>query len=118
MQPKKYIVDSKMFEYDKHYRDCTQNNLPFIKAKINPIHGNYHIQIDMMSCDYKFSKLGLNELKILFENELKFTKLPDLRKKIEPYSINSELSWIDGIIPSRVNEFCELLYDYSQQYCE
>ena len=32
----KYLADSKMFEYDKHYRECKQQNKPFIKSKINP----------------------------------------------------------------------------------
>ena len=50
----KYIADSKMFEYDKHYRECQQQNKPFIKSKINPVHGNYSITIDLMTCDYVF----------------------------------------------------------------
>ena len=53
---KKYLGDSKMFEYDKHYRNCQQFDKPFIKAKINPQHGNYFVQIDLMPCNYKFSK--------------------------------------------------------------
>ena len=43
----KYLGDSKMFEYDKYYRECRQQNKPFIKAKINPVHGNYFVQIDL-----------------------------------------------------------------------
>ena len=43
----KYLGDSKMFEYDKHYRECKKQNKPFIKAKINPKHGNYYVQIDL-----------------------------------------------------------------------
>lgn len=118
MQLKKYIIDSKMFEYDRHYRDCAQRNIPFIKAKINPAHGNYHVQIDMMPCDYKFSKSGLSKLRVLFEKELKFTKLTDIQNKLDPYSISNELSWVDGISQSRVNPFCELLYDFSLQHRE
>ena len=52
----KYLADSKMFEYDKHYRECKQQNKPFIKSKINPIHGNYSINVDLMTCNYVFSK--------------------------------------------------------------
>ena len=33
----KYLADSKMFEYDKHYRECQQQKKPFIKSKINPL---------------------------------------------------------------------------------
>ena len=53
----KYLADSKMFEYDKHYRECQQQNKPFIKSKINPTHGNYTINVDLMTCNYVFSKL-------------------------------------------------------------
>ena len=59
----KYLGDSKMFEYDKHYRNCQQLNKPFIKAKVNPKHGNYLINIDLMTCDYNFSSDELKELK-------------------------------------------------------
>ncbi len=58
----KYLADSKMFEYDKHYRECQQQNKPFIKSKINPLHGNYSINVDLMTCDYVFSKNELNKI--------------------------------------------------------
>ena len=61
----KYLGDSKMFEYDKHYRDCQQFDKPFIKAKINPHHGNYFVQIDLMPCNYKFSKKDEEKLDLL-----------------------------------------------------
>ena len=49
----KYLGDSKMFEYEKHYMQCKQLNKPFIKAKMNPRHENYYVQIDLMTCDYE-----------------------------------------------------------------
>ena len=52
----KYLGDSKMFEYDKHYRECQQLNKPFIKSRINPSHGNFYVQIDLMTCNYELSK--------------------------------------------------------------
>ncbi len=54
MSSKKYISDSKMFEYDKHYRERAQNNHPFIKIRINQANGNYNIQIDLMLYNYIF----------------------------------------------------------------
>ncbi len=51
----KYLGDSKMFEYDKHYRKCKQLNKPFIKARINPKTRNYYVQIDLMTCNYELS---------------------------------------------------------------
>lgn len=119
MPLKKYIADSKMFEYDKHYRECAQSNHPFIKAKINPINGNYHVQIDLMTCSYNFSKEGKNHLKELFENEKTYAeskKLPN--NSFIDYSIDEELSWVDGILPIRLDSFCENLYELSQKYHE
>ena len=54
----KYLADSKMFEYDKHYRECQQQNKPFIKSKINPSHGNYTVNIDLweLTADISYSK--------------------------------------------------------------
>ncbi len=51
----KYLGESKMFEYEKYYRECRQLNKPFIKARINHRHRNYYVQIDLMTCDYKLS---------------------------------------------------------------
>ncbi len=72
MSFKKYISDSKMFEYDKYYRKCAQINLPFIKARINQANRNYNVQIDLMPCNYIFSEEGIKYLKIFFENEIKY----------------------------------------------
>ena len=51
----KYLGDSKMFEYDKYYRECKQLNKPFIKARINSRNKNYYVQIDLMTCNYELS---------------------------------------------------------------
>ncbi len=68
----KYLRDSKMFEYDKNYRECKKQNKPFIKAKINPKHGNYYVQIDLMTCNYELSIQEQQEFKKLVKNEVKF----------------------------------------------
>jgi len=117
MYIKKYIVDSKMFEFDKHYRECVHHNHPFIKAKTNPVSGNYFVQIDLMPCDYHFSEEGKKQLKKLFENETKCKKPGNSSKPLShDYSIDKELSWVDGIHHSNLNSFCENLYDLSQKY--
>lgn len=115
MPHKKYIADSKMFEYDRHYRECTQNNQPFIKAKINPANGYYHVQIDLMPCDYVFSEEGLEHLRNLFEDETRHLK-PNPKASLASYSVDKELSWVDGVVPARLTAFCESLYDLSQKY--
>ena len=104
----KYLRDSKMFECYKHYRNCQQLNKPFIKAKVNPKHGNYLINIDLMTCDYNFSSDELIELK----------KLADIEKKVnlDSYSIDEELAWFDGVIPENVDLLCNTLYDLTQKH--
>ena len=85
----KYLGDSKMFEYDKHYRECQQFNKPFIKAKINPKHGNYLVNIDLMTCNYNFSSKEIKELE----------KIVDIEKNLslDSYNIDEEIAWFDGI---------------------
>lgn len=117
MTMKKFIADSKMFEYDKHYRECQQNNQPFIKARINPINGNYNAQIDLMTCDYNLTLNGQNQMKEFFESEIAFLKLDShLESCFKGYSVNKELLWFDGVLPTRLIYFCEKLYELSQMY--
>ena len=106
-----------MFEYDKHYQVCNQNNRPFIKARLNPANGNYFVQIDLMPCNYNFSEKGKKNLKNLFESEIDYSKLNNFSKSsIFDYSVDKELSWVDGIAPMHLKSFCECLFDLSQKY--
>ena len=107
----KYLGDSKMFEYDKHYRECKKQNKPFIKAKINPKHGNYYVQIDLMTCNYELSIQEQEEIKKLVKNQVEFIP-PDF----QDYNINKELAWFDGISHEQVDEFCTSLYDLTQKH--
>ena len=114
---KKFIADSKMFEYDRHYKECQQNNQPFIKARINPSNGNYYVQIDLMTCNYNFTLDGKNHVKQLFESEITFLKSGSYPKSsFNGYNIDKELSWFDGVMANRLISFCEKLYDLSQIY--
>ena len=110
---KKYLGDSKMFEYDKHYRDCQQFDKPFIKAKINPQHGNYFVQIDLMPCNYKFSKNDEKQLEKMVENENDFLQ-SNSEPKLNGFSITSELAWFDGVSSKNLDSFCNTLYDMTQ----
>jgi len=111
----KYIRDSKMFEYDKYYRECQQLNKPFIKARINPKQGSYFVQIDLMPCHYDFFSLEQEEIKKLTQNEIKFVKSTSTFN-FNGFNIDKELAWFDGISPEHVNDFCESLYDLTQKY--
>ena len=110
---KKYLGDSKMFEYDKHYRDCQQFDKPFIKAKINPQHGNYFVQIDLMPCNYKFSKNDEERLEKMVYNENNSLQ-SNSEPKLQGFSITSELAWFDGVSSKNLDSFCNTLYDMTQ----
>ena len=106
----KYLGDSKMFEYDKHYRECKQQNKPFIKARTNPAHGNYFVQIDLMTCDYELTKQEQEQIKKLIQVEINHLKLnPQLL--FEGFHITSDLIWIDGVSSEHIDDFCNAVYD-------
>jgi hypothetical protein len=111
----KYLADSKMFEYDKHYRECQQQNKPFIKSKINPLHGNYFVNVDLMTCDYVFSKLELNEIIKLINNEKIFVN-SNFKNIFYDFSINEEVIWIDGVSIEHMDVICNFIYDLTQKY--
>lgn len=114
---KKFIADSKMFEYDRHYRECQQCNQPYIKARINPSNRNYYVQVDLMTCNYNLSTYGQHRIKQFFENEVVFLKLNTYpQSSFKGYNIDKELLWFDGVLPSRLVSFCETLYDLSQNF--
>lgn len=114
MTSHKYLGDSKMFEYDRHYRECQQENKPFIKAKTNPVHGHYFIQVDLMTCNYNLSKQEQEEIKKLIETEISYVKA-NSKFVFEGFNITSELAWFDGISSEHVDIFCNSLYDLIQK---
>ena len=103
-----------MFEYDKHYRECQKNNQPFIKARKNQIDGNYVVLLDLGTCDYNLTLDDQKNVQKLFENETNYLK-SNFSKKIifKGCNIDKELSWYDGILPERLDIFCENLFDLS-----
>ena len=92
----KWIVDSKAFEYDRHYSNCKKENRPFIKARINRETGNYLIFLDMATCNYKLSEKSMTQIYDLFNTYGDFPK---------KQSITSELCTFDGIKQTKLNEF-------------
>ena len=111
----KYLADSKMFEYDKHYRECQQQNKPFIKSKINPLHGNYSVNVDLMTCDYVFSENELNEIIKLIDDEKIFVN-SNSEKPFFDFSIDNELIWIDGVSSEHMDFICNSIYDLTQKF--
>ncbi len=81
------------------------------KQRVNPKHGNYYVQIDLMTCNYELSIQEQEEIKKLVKNEVKF-----IRPDFQDYNINKELAWFDGISHEHVDEFCTSLYDLTQKY--
>ncbi len=103
-----------MFEYDKHHRECQKNNQPFIKARKNPIDNNYVIQLDLITCDYNLTLEDQNNVKKLFEKEKDYLKSSHIKKSIfKGCNIDKELAWYDGVLPKRLETFCENLFDLS-----
>jgi hypothetical protein len=111
----KYLADSKMFEYDKHYRECKHQNKPFIKSKINPVHGNYYVNVDLMTCNYVLLESEQNEIKKLIQNEIKFVNL-NCKNLFNDYHIDEELLWIDGVSFENMDFLCSSIYDIIQKY--
>lgn len=110
MKIQKYFGDSKMFEYDKFYRKCQQENRPFIKARINPLHGNYLVQIDLMTCNYTLSIDMQEKISKLIHDEIQYV---NLKYSFAGFNIDSELAWFDGISLEHLDVFCNSLYSLS-----
>jgi hypothetical protein len=108
---KKFLADSKMFEFDKFYRDCQKNKQPFLKAKKNPADDNYLIQMDIATGNKKIHLKTQKEIKLLFENEKIFLKGNKLESVFKGCNVNGETAWFDGVLPKRLDKFCETLFD-------
>jgi hypothetical protein len=104
-----------MFELDKHYKQCKNNNLPFIKARKNPADENYLVQLDLITCDYMLTIEGQNKLKNLFEKETNFLKNHSKNSIFKGCNIDEQLAWYDGILPDRLDNFCENLFVLSEK---
>ena len=111
----KYLADSKMFEYDRRYRECQQQNRPFIKAKINPVHKNYFVQVDLMTCNFELSKQEQMQIKKLVHGEMDYVKSKHVYD-FAGFNVTSELSWFDGISSEHVDNLCNNLYDLIQKH--
>ena len=111
----KYLGDSKMFEYDKYYRECRQLNKPFIKSRINPKQEFYYVTIDLITCDYNLTNQEIDEIKKLIQNEIKYVK-ENSRYVFHDFHIDKELAWFDGVSPEHMNNFCENLFDITQKF--
>lgn len=109
---KKFLSDSKMFEFDRYFKECQKNNRPFIKARKNPRDGNYLILMDLITCDYNLTSKNRNKIKDLFTRETNFSKSKNIGKSIfKDFNIDKELVWYDGILSERLDAFCENLFD-------
>ena len=111
---KKYLSDSKMFEYEKFSRECQKNNQPFIKARKNPIDGNYLVNLDLITCDYVLTKNKENRIQKLFDEEKTITASKNYKNPIfKGSNIDKEFCWYDGVLPKRLDYFCSSLFDLS-----
>jgi len=112
----KFFADSKMFEFDRYFRECKKNNQPFIKAHKNQIDKNYLVQLDLSSCDYDLDTNACENIKEFFKKETKSLELYENKQNVYKGSnVDKELAWYDGILPERLNVFCESLFDMAQK---
>ena len=100
-----------MFEFDRYYKECQKNNRPFIKARKNQIDGNYLVLLDLITCDYNLSYKNREKITDLFAKET--NSLKSKKSIFKGCNIDKELVWFDGIVPERLNYFCETLFDLS-----
>jgi hypothetical protein len=111
---KKFLVDSKMFELDKHYRECQNQNFPFIKAQKNPIDNNYIVKVDLITCKYNLTSEDEKNITLLFEKETNFQNIHNSKTKIfKGCNIDKELAWYDGVLETRLDTFCQNLFNLS-----
>ncbi|MBA4452027.1 MAG: hypothetical protein H2B05_04485 [Nitrosopumilaceae archaeon] len=108
---KKFLSDSKMFEFEKFYKECQKNNVPFIKAKKNPIDSNYLVQMDLGTAHGNLKNDSQNKIHVFFEKEKEFLKGEKLYSVFKGCNVNKEIVWFDGVLPKRLNYFCETLFD-------
>jgi hypothetical protein len=104
-----------MFELDKHYKQCKNNNQPFIKARKNPVDDNYVVQLDLITCDYSLTLNGQNKIKKLFEKETEFLKNHSKNSIFKGNNVDEQFAWYDGILPDRLDNFCENLFALSEK---
>ena len=109
------MADSKMFEYDKHYRECHKLNHPFVKARKNPTGDSYLVQLDLITRDYNLAIDCQNNIRKLIENEIGQMESTAKKSVFKGYNIDKELVWCDGILPKRLDAFCENLFDLSEK---
>lgn len=111
---KKWEIDAKAFELDKHYRDCKFNNQPFIKARKNMDNENYYVSIDLITCSYRLDGKSQTLLKKTFEEEVEFMKVNKVNTGFKGFNIQNELSYFDGVIPNRLESFLDKTYQIIQ----
>ncbi len=108
---RKWEIDAKAFELDKHMRDCRHNNQPFIKARKNMDNSNYYVSIDLITCDYRLDEKKQKLLKVIFEDEEKFLKSrSDTKSFFKGFNIQNELSYFDGVNQERLENFLDQVY--------
>jgi hypothetical protein len=69
------------------------------------------IQIDVTTTNKKIPLKTQNKIKSLFKNEKTFLKRNKLEFVFKGNNVNEETAWFDGVLPKRLDPFCEILFD-------
>ena len=86
-----------------------------LNQKLILIHGNYTINVDLMTCNYVFSKSEQTIIEKLIHEEMLFVN-SNCKNPFNDYSIDEEVIWIDGVSITHMDKICICIYDLTQKY--
>lgn len=73
--------------------------------------------MDLLTCDYDLSEKGKAKADNLFKRETGFLESITQKKTVfKGCNIDKEFAWYDGILPNRLEVFCQTLFDLSVNF--
>ena len=79
-----------------------------LKPGLNPGTGNYHVQLDLMTCSYVLSDESREKIAAFFEDEKSFLGSADSSYKKS--FLDKELTWFEGKRCPPTGVFCNMFY--------
>ncbi len=106
-----YIKTNNSKLQNKHWCKCINDCTPYIRAKKNGKY--YHVWFDLYPTIYDLNERGKKIVDAKFENEFLAVQSQKNRKMGILVRTGNVSSWIDQVLPDRVDAFCEKLYTIS-----
>ena len=79
------------------------------------LHGNYFVQIDLITCDYELTKQEQEQIKKLIQVEMNHVKL-NSKSIFEGFHVAPDLTWVDGVSSEHIDDFCNNIYDLIHKF--